>query len=84
MTGTSGRQRVPISCFDSFEVVIPPKRLADRFAQLAHIIISIMKQHDSESFTLADMRHALLPKLLSGDIRLIQAQRYVEASNEQS
>jgi type I restriction enzyme S subunit len=70
MTGTSGRQRVPISCFDGFLVVVPPAGVAEKFGRIVKPIMAATKQHDEESRTLAAIRDALLPKLMSGGIRV--------------
>lgn len=78
MTGTSGRQRVPSSCLDSFPVVVPSPTVAERFGRIASSIMSTMKQRDEESGTLSAIRDALLPKLLSGELRLKEATRIAE------
>jgi len=78
MTGTSGRQRVPVQCFDSYLIVVPPAQITERFGQIAALTVSTMKRHDDESRTLAAIRDALLPKLLSGEIRVRDAEQYVE------
>lgn len=70
MTGTSGRQRVPAECFNSFLVVVPPQEIASRFGAWSRSVMQTMKARDEESATLAAMRDALLPKLLSGEIRV--------------
>jgi type I restriction enzyme S subunit len=77
MTGTSGRQRVPVSCFDSFNVVVPPKYIAQEFGRIAASVMAGLKRNDEESSTLAAIRDALLPKLLSGEIRVKQAEKIV-------
>ncbi len=75
MTGSSGRQRVPVSCFDGFLVAVPPEPVARRFGQMAGAIMETIKAKDDESRTLAAMRDALLPRLLSGEIRVRDAKR---------
>src|SRR5262249_912472 len=69
MTGSSGRQRVPTSCLDSFLFVSPPPTLAVRYGSFAKATMDAMRQKDEESCTLVALRDALLPKLLSGEIR---------------
>ena len=68
MTGTTGRQRVPATCLDLFNVVVPPRQIAERFGHFASSVIAVLKRHDEESRTLAAQRDALLPKLLSGEV----------------
>ncbi len=79
MTGTSGRQRVPAECFDSYQVVVPPGQIAETFGVTAGSAMRAMKQHDEESRTLAAIRDALLPKLLSGEVRVKGAEKIVGA-----
>lgn len=80
MTGTSGRQRVQIGCFDSYLVTVPSSECASLFGTLAKSTMAAMKQHDEESQTLASIRDLLLPKLLSGEIRIKDAEKLVEAA----
>jgi type I restriction enzyme S subunit len=73
MTGSSGRQRVPTSCLNSFLLVSPPPTLACRFGSFEKAAMDAMRQKDEESRTLAALRDALLPRLLSGEIRVTEA-----------
>jgi type I restriction enzyme, S subunit len=70
MTGTSGRQRVPADCLNNFTVTLPPAEVAERFGQFARAVFARMKDHDEQSRTLAALRDSLLPKLLSGELRV--------------
>jgi type I restriction enzyme, S subunit len=74
MTGTTGRQRVPAECLSNFKVAVPPAEPADKFGQFASSVFAQMKAHDEESRTLAALRDALLPKLLSGELRVPKLQ----------
>lgn len=78
MTGTSGRQRVPASAFNGYLVVVPPPEIAQAFGNFASGVLAAMKAHDEESQTLAAIRNALLPKLLSGEVRVKSAEKLVE------
>lgn len=79
MTGTTGRQRVPAECLDNFKIAIPPAKIAEEFGQFASAVFAQMKAHDEESRTLAALRDALLPKLLSGELRVPAAAKLTEA-----
>jgi type I restriction enzyme S subunit len=70
MTGTSGRQRVPADCFNSYPVVVPPEPLARRFGEFSRSAMQSMKSNDEQSRNLAAMRDTLLPKLLSGEVKV--------------
>ncbi|MFO0871681.1 MAG: restriction endonuclease subunit S [Pirellulales bacterium] len=77
MTGTSGRQRVPSECLNSFWLAVPPLRIARRFDELTAPLIARIKANSSQSRTLAALRDTLLPKLLSGELRIRDAERFV-------
>ncbi|MBX3427115.1 MAG: restriction endonuclease subunit S [Pirellulales bacterium] len=70
MTGTSGRQRVPANCLNTYPVIVPSNGVADRFGAFASMALSQMKQNDEESLTLTAARDRLLPVLLSGRAEL--------------
>jgi type I restriction enzyme S subunit len=80
MTGTSGRQRVPAECLSNFKIAVPAAELAEKFGHFACAVFAHMKAHDDESRTLAALRDALLPKLLSGELRLPPAANLAEAA----
>ena len=77
MTGTSGRQRVPTVCFNSYFIVEPSPECAKIFGEFAQPMMQAIKQNDEESQTLATIRDTLLPKLLSGEIRVRDAEKEV-------
>lgn len=78
MTGTSGRQRVPVSCFDRYQVCVPPQDIAERLGLTTSVLFAVLKARDDESRTLAAIRDALLPKLLSAHIRVKEAERFLK------
>ena len=82
MTGSSGRQRVPVSCFDGFLVTVPPEAVAQRFGEAAASVLQTIKAKDEESHTLAAVRDALLPKLLSGGVRVNTVREQVEETTQ--
>ena len=70
MTGTSGRQRTPASCFDSFMLTKPSDELARKFGEFAGSVIEKVRANDEESRTLGSLRDSLLPKLMRGEVRV--------------
>jgi type I restriction enzyme, S subunit len=78
MTGTSGRQRVPADCFRSLRCTLPQASDRTRFDQLASLHLAKMKANDAESKSLASIRDTLLPKLISGAIRVKDAEMATE------
>ncbi len=79
MTGTSGRQRVPASCFNQYFVVVPSGPIAQYFGDVAKSTMAKIRSNNEQSRTLAAARDALLPKLLSGEVRVRDAEKFVEA-----
>lgn len=70
MTGSSGRQRVPTDCFEQYMIAVSPGALAASFGTLVGPLFAKARANSEESATLAAMRDALLPKLISGEIRV--------------
>lgn len=70
MTGTSGRQRVPAESLGHFDMAAPPPPLAVAFGRLVGPLIARASAATNESRTLAAVRDELLPRLLSGELRL--------------
>ena len=78
MTGTSGRQRVPATALLKFPLPAPSKSVAECFGQFVKPLTIRASQAELESRTLATLRDTLLPKLISGEIRLRDAARQTE------
>jgi type I restriction enzyme S subunit len=70
MTGTSGRQRVPAESLAHFRVAVPPRSLAEAFGRAVKPRFARARAAVRESRTLAAQRDALLPKLVSGELRI--------------
>jgi len=72
--GTSGsHQRVGVTDLLGIEVVVPPRELVERFDAIVAPMFDQQEALTAESKTLADLRDTLLPKLISGEIRLNRA-----------
>ena len=78
MAGTSGRQRVPAECFNHYLVAVPPEPVARCFGDIVARFMASIRANDEQSRTLAAIRDTLLPKLLSGEIRVREAEEVVE------
>jgi type I restriction enzyme S subunit len=61
-----------------YEVAIPPKELASAFSRFAQSLVARITGNIHQSRTLAALRDALLPKLLSGEIRIPAAEKLVD------
>jgi restriction endonuclease S subunit len=51
-------------------LVFPPLSVAERFAKLVEPMDQLRAENEAQSGTLAALRDALLPKLISGEIRV--------------
>lgn len=69
MTGTSGRQRVPASALAHFSAVRPDQTTAAAFEEAAVPMFALAAANQRETRALAAVRDALLPKLISGELR---------------
>jgi type I restriction enzyme S subunit len=65
--------------FRPIPVVAPPSDVMHRFDQLARPIYERIVECECESRTLAAQRDALLPKLISGELRINSIERIAEA-----
>ncbi|MDO8436561.1 MAG: restriction endonuclease subunit S [Nitrosomonadaceae bacterium] len=70
MTGTSGRQRVPSECFTQFQLAVPPEKIAQLFGEITKPWMTRIHANIVQSRTLATLRDALLPKMLSGELSI--------------
>jgi len=75
MTGSSGRQRVAADSLAHFHLVVAPKPIAEKFGEAITPLLARGSKATAESRTLAALRDTLLPKLISGELRLPAAVR---------
>jgi type I restriction enzyme S subunit len=80
VTGTSGsHQRVKSEYLLDMDIVIPSSEIVVRFTEFTNPLYELISQNLKESSILAAIRDALLLKLLSGEIRVKNAEKFVEA-----
>jgi len=78
MVGSSGRQRVSAADASNYSVRSPDTEQLAAFGKEASAAFAHMKSLESESRTLATLRDTLLPQLMSGRIRVKDAEKIVE------
>ena len=61
------------------QIVMPPDAALANFAKLTESFISRLAEGERESDTLAALRDTLLPKLISGEIRLKSVEHFIES-----
>lgn len=77
MTGTSGRQRVQTAVLKNYEINYS-KKVMEKFHHFCHPHFLKIRQNQIQIRTLTRLRDTLLPKLMSGDVRVKDAERFVE------
>ena len=78
MVGTSGRQRVQNDPFLSFELAKPSSEIFNSFSEIVEPWFSQVRLNTISNQTLTSLRDTLLPKLISGEIRLKEFIEQVE------
>lgn len=79
MVGTSGRQRLSANDLGDYELRMVDQVKLDEWGALAGPLVARLGSARDESRTLATIRDALLPQLMSGNLRVRDAEKQVEA-----
>jgi type I restriction enzyme S subunit len=78
VTGTSGsHQRVQVESFLETDVVIPDAKIIACFTRSVRALLEQQAANREQSRTLAALRDTLLPKLISGEIRIKDAEKQI-------
>ncbi len=72
-------QEISKANFRPIPIIIPPNNILERFDNLASVCHKQIVNNLKESHTLTTIRDTLLPKLLSGEIRVKDAEKYADA-----
>lgn len=64
--------------FDAVRCVLPSKKVSQQFEKNAAVLFSLILFHVNESRMLAQLRDTLLPKLISGELRVPDVGQIVE------
>lgn len=62
----------------NMNIVVPSVSVVDKFTTLAQPMLAKTAHNIKESQTLAAIRDALLPKLISGELRVSDAEKFLE------
>ncbi len=82
MTGSSGRQRVPAESLLHFNLVVAPKPIAEAFGRAVVASLARASVAAAESRSLVALRSTLLPKLISGELRVKDARKFMGRASE--
>lgn len=61
----------------SIPVIIPPKAMIDKFNLFGEPILKKILMNFAQSRTLSTLRDTLLPKLISGELRIKDAEKFI-------
>ena len=78
MTGSSGRQRVPAKAIENYVVAFATIEIYLEFSNNMNPIVEKTRDLDNESKILTKLRDTLLPKLVSGELRVPDAEKLLE------
>ncbi len=82
VTGTTGsHQRIRPESVLEMNIVIPPPKLVEAFTTAAKPMFDQINRNIDQSRTLATLRDALLPKLLSGEVRVGGAAHFIRTAS---
>lgn len=70
MNGSSGRQRVSATDIESYIMPNIPSDLIKQFGERAEVIMECIKTNSIENRRLAELRDTLLPRLMSGELKV--------------
>jgi len=81
MTGTSGRQRVQADSLAHFKLPRIPEQVAEAFGRTIKPLFVRSSRGVHESRNLAALRDTLLPKLISGELRVKDAENFLRRAS---
>ena len=77
MSGTSGRQRVQPDSLATWELVLPSETVAMAFGQIVESMRALIASANEEIRVLRNIRDLLLPRLISGKLRVSEAEEAI-------
>jgi type I restriction enzyme S subunit len=77
--GTTGQTELSRARLGGLQVLVPPQEVQTRFDALVSPLRARMELNGNQAASLVALRDALLPKLLSGELRIRDAEKMVEA-----
>jgi type I restriction enzyme S subunit len=79
VTGTSkSHQRVKPNDVSRINTVIPDTRLIEQYGEMVLLMLNRTLVGKSESTVISELRDTLLPKLISGELRIPDAEKFLE------
>jgi type I restriction enzyme S subunit len=79
MSGTSGRQRVQVDQLANFKFSYATEAVYRAFGEIVEPLFTAMSHNDNHAKSLMDLRDTLLPRLISGKMRMPKPEQLLEA-----
>jgi len=79
-SGSTGMSMLNISKLRDFDLLYPSRRALQAYRDLCVTLFDRLAHNERESHALAQTRDLLLPRLMSGELRVAEAERAVEAA----
>jgi type I restriction enzyme S subunit len=76
--GTTGQTELSRTRLGSVKVIVPPVFVQEKFEKSVGYLRKKIVENNQESISLASVRDTLLPKLMSGEIRVKEAEKIVQ------
>ncbi len=70
MSGSSGRQRAQVNVIKKYDIKVPPLEITEKLNRQLAGILPKLKNNANQIRTLEKLRNTLLPKLMSGEVRV--------------
>lgn len=81
VTGTSNsHQRIDVEALMTTSVLVPPQTVLHAFTSLVKPLLQRVQLNLRQANTLADLRDTLLPRLISGKLRIPEAEKLVASA----
>ena len=79
--GSTGQTSLKKEDILNLQMTIPPKNLLDEFGNQLSIFAEKKYLNNEENLILRDLRDALLPKLISGELKVSDAENLIEEAS---
>ena len=66
----AAQQNLNVGIVKNYNILVPEQKVLDRFNRLARSYFLLLKKNTEESRRLAELRDTLLPKLMSGELKV--------------
>lgn len=76
--GSTGQTELSKGRLSSLPVLVPPRDILDRFDTETSPLLNAIFRNTEESSTLHRIRNTLLPQLICGELRIADAERFIE------